>query len=81
MNTFAKLTVNANILPNETSRYRGSILYNGKEIVSAEFSFEEQWILNGLQPLKQKEIFRWQDQELYTIGMFHGPLFQSIPRH
>ena len=72
------LNVGAEIISTDPPRYKASLTSNGNEIVTAEFSFEPQWSLPGLAPLALKRKFAWQDNELYTAGMFHGPLFQSV---
>ena len=57
-----------------------NIINNGTVAVSAEFSFEADWLAKDLPVLTEKQAFRWKGPELYTIGMFHGPIFQSIQR-
>ncbi len=72
------LRVEAEISPEDPARCSASLFGNGNRIITAEFSFAPQWTLSGLAPLAKKQGLRWQDNELYTIGMFHGPIFQSI---
>jgi malonyl CoA-acyl carrier protein transacylase/phosphopantetheinyl transferase (holo-ACP synthase) len=72
------LNVEAEIIPADPPKYKASLFNNGNEIVTAEFSFEPQWTLSSLEPLARRRKLTWQDNELYTTGMFHGPLFQSV---
>ncbi|MFA4915467.1 MAG: beta-ketoacyl synthase N-terminal-like domain-containing protein [Syntrophales bacterium] len=60
--------------------YRARIFNAGKAVVSADFSFDADWRASALPELRDKKDSRWQGSELYTIGMFHGPTFQSIRR-
>lgn len=54
-------------------------LFNGvNRVVSAEFHFEPVWQLTELDPLGEVQASRWSDSELYSTGMFHGPVFQSV---
>jgi acyl transferase domain-containing protein/phosphopantetheinyl transferase (holo-ACP synthase) len=54
---------------------------NGSEVVvTADFVFEAEWRAAGLPPLGEKRPPRWSGQELYSTGMFHGPIFRSIAR-
>lgn len=59
-------------------KYRSQIVNAGAIVVSADFSFGTDWRASGLPDLKEKRNFRW--EELYSTGMFHGPIFQSIRR-
>ncbi len=59
-------------------KYRSQIVSAGNIVVSAEFSFGSEWCVSGLPDLMEKKNFRW--EELYSTGMFHGPIFQSIRR-
>jgi len=54
---------------------RGTALLFEAEMVAAEGA-----PLPPLAPLAAPEPPRWRDDELYTTGMFHGPLFQGIRR-
>lgn len=62
------------------SSYRAGLFNNGNLVVSAEFDFEADWRVSGLSALSELRPPHWQAHELYPIGMFHGPLFQSIKR-
>jgi phosphopantetheinyl transferase (holo-ACP synthase) len=48
--------------------------------VSAEFDFAAAPTLPALQPLGSSSSPRWDGAEIYHVGMFHGPVFQSL-RH
>lgn len=61
-------------------RYSASLLNAGTVVVSADFCFEAVPEIEGLPPLDQRREYRWSGGELYTTGMFHGPVFQSIRR-
>jgi len=54
---------------------RGTALLFEAEVVAAEGA-----PLPPLPPLAAPQPPRWRDDELYTTGMFHGPLFQGIRR-
>ncbi|MDP3340275.1 type I polyketide synthase [Frigidibacter sp.] len=54
---------------------RGTSLLFEAEVVAAEGA-----PLPALAPLAAPRPPRWRDDELYTTGMFHGPLFQGIRR-
>jgi phosphopantetheinyl transferase len=59
--------------------YRAELRNAGSVAAAAEFRFDPQWRLPALQPLgDDAQAFRWPGHELYTTGMFHGPLFQSV---
>src|SRR6185295_10280771 len=53
-------------------------LMNGATL--ADFRYEGEWRLAALPPLDGARAFRWPGDELYTTGMFHGPVFQSVRR-
>ena len=73
------LNVDAEIMSEDPAKYQATLFdNNGNRIITAEYSFAPQWKLTGLEPLTERQKLTWQDDELYTIGMFHGPLFQSI---
>ncbi len=72
------LNVRAELIGSE--KYRAHIVNAGTIVVSADFSFETDWRTGGLPELGEGRISRWGGKELYSIGMFHGPVFQSIER-
>jgi hypothetical protein len=62
------------------ARYRATIFNGAEPVVSADFQFEPAWRLPGLPPLGPARPSVWSGPELYTTGMFHGPVFQSVRR-
>lgn len=60
--------------------YRAHIHNDGRKVVTAEFSFRQYPDPEkpALAPLQEINTYRWRDEELYSTGMFHGPIFQSI---
>jgi acyl transferase domain-containing protein/4'-phosphopantetheinyl transferase EntD len=59
-------------------RYKAGLFNAGNLTASAEFSFEEEFRSASLPPLCEVRNSRWEGHELYTFGMFHGPIFQNI---
>jgi acyl transferase domain-containing protein/phosphopantetheinyl transferase (holo-ACP synthase) len=75
------LQVRARVLDGEQRCFAELISANGAVIVSAELSFAlDEVRCPALAPLSEHRSSVWNDEGLYTCGMFHGPLFQSI-RH
>jgi len=74
------LEVRAAVVDEEQGLYRASVLNRQGTAVSADFRFEPDWRIAGLPALSQQRLARWNGPELYSTGMFHGPVFQSI-RH
>ncbi|MFO0752030.1 MAG: beta-ketoacyl synthase N-terminal-like domain-containing protein [Thermodesulfovibrionales bacterium] len=74
------LTVGAEALGQDGAAFRAHLISSGSVAVSADFSFDTAWKLRGMPELADRRPSRWEGRELYTIGMFHGPLFQSIRR-
>jgi acyl transferase domain-containing protein/phosphopantetheinyl transferase (holo-ACP synthase) len=70
--------VTAMPVANEPGACRAVLFSEGREVVSATFYVEQPARWQAVQPLKENNAFRWQPQEYYTTGMFHGPVFQSI---
>ncbi|MEO4046069.1 beta-ketoacyl synthase N-terminal-like domain-containing protein [Pseudomonas sp. CAU 1711] len=58
--------------------YRAALHNAGNPVMSAEFRFAAPLIGTPLAELQGGVGYRWPDHELYSTGMFHGPLFQSI---
>jgi acyl transferase domain-containing protein/phosphopantetheinyl transferase (holo-ACP synthase) len=54
------------------------LLQDGQVVVSAEFGFDVTFQLPPLQAIQGTQDYRWSDEELYTAGMFHGPIFQTV---
>jgi acyl transferase domain-containing protein/phosphopantetheinyl transferase len=61
-------------------KYKAGLFNVGTLVVSAEFSFETDWRAQRLPALAESRRSRWEGHELYTFGMFHGPIFQNIKR-
>lgn len=60
------------------NHYRAELHNAGSLVMSAEFRFAAQLTGTPLTELQGGIGYRWPDHELYSTGMFHGPLFQSI---
>lgn len=74
------IEVRSELIDPGKGKYRALILNSGTVAVSADFSFETDWCAPGVPVLTEMRDSRWKGHELYTIGMFHGPIFQSIKR-
>jgi acyl transferase domain-containing protein/phosphopantetheinyl transferase len=72
------LEVRAEVVDAARSLYRATILDGAERVVSADFQFEPSWVAGRLAPLGATRPSLWSGPELYTTGMFHGPVFQSI---
>jgi acyl transferase domain-containing protein/phosphopantetheinyl transferase len=72
------LDVIAEVLDREGRRYRAAIYNSGALAVSAEYTTEAAFEEVITAPLSPSYEYRWPDHELYSTGMFHGPIFQSI---
>lgn len=66
----------------EEEVFQSVLLLNGQPVVEAEVWFTAcpADLLLPPPPLRERYPSRWRDDELYTLSMFHGPLFQSIRR-
>lgn len=74
------VTLQAERMAGDTERFRVQVLQAGAPSVEGEFIFGAA-PLAAIQPvetLSAPHASRWQDEDLYTLGMFHGPLFQSV---
>jgi len=76
------LQVRAVKIAGKNNAFRAEIFNNGQRVVSADYLFGEQ-NLQLTAPLADIENsptpYRWQGEyEEYNIGMFHGPIFQTI---
>ncbi len=75
------LEVRAEITDSERGIYSASLLNGQGTAVSADFLFSvPEWQNPALPALSEKRVSRWNGDDLYSTGMFHGPVFQSI-RH
>lgn len=78
-----ELTVEARGLPGDPAAFVAELSGPAGRLVSAEYVFGPEsagWQLPPAPALVQWRPARWNDDGLYTSGMFHGPVFQSI-RH
>jgi len=60
------------------NHYRAELHNAGSLVMSAEFRFATPLAGTPLAELQGGIGYRWPDHELYSTGMFHGPLFQSV---
>ncbi|MDY6853741.1 MAG: beta-ketoacyl synthase N-terminal-like domain-containing protein [Thermodesulfobacteriota bacterium] len=74
------LNVHAELIDAKTKTYRAQIFNKGTIAITADFSFEKEWCIDAIPELIEKREYPWQGNQLYTTGMFHGPIFQSIER-
>ncbi|MDH5484531.1 MAG: type I polyketide synthase, partial [Gammaproteobacteria bacterium] len=75
-----ELEVYVELLSNEDATYKAILSNNSSTIISTEFSFAKDWVCQAIPQLKAGREFRWKESEMYTEGMFHGPVFQSLHR-
>jgi hypothetical protein len=74
------LEVHAEVVDAAQGLHRATIFNDGEPVVSADFRFEPAFRLEGLAALGPARPSLWSGPELYTTGMFHGPVFQSVRR-
>ncbi|MCE9659334.1 MAG: acyltransferase domain-containing protein [Burkholderiales bacterium] len=74
------LEVRADLHDAARQLYRATIFNGTEPVVTADFQFAPDWRLGGLAPLGAARESVWSGPELYTTGMFHGPVFQSVRR-
>jgi len=72
------LEVRAEVVDAARSLYRATIVNGAETVVSADLQFEPSWRVGPLAPLGAGRPSVWSGPELYTTGMFHGPVFQSV---
>ena len=75
-----ELTLNVQAESVGPKKYRASLYNNDTHVASVDISFETDWRAKSLPALTERRDFDWEGHELYTFGMFHGKLFQSIRR-
>lgn len=75
-----QLTLTLEVRWQDAAAQRCAALLSGPQgrLVSAEFSFAPDWRLPALPALPEWRPARWNDGELYSTGMFHGPVFHSV---
>lgn len=74
------LNVSAKVIDSGSNKIQVLITNAGAVAAEATFSFEPDWRASGVPSLTERRDSHWEGHELYTIGMFHGPTFQSIRR-
>src|SRR6185295_12168113 len=75
------LEVRAEVADPGAGVFRAQLLNGATLAATADFRFDAAaWQLPGLAPLEAPKPYRWDGSELYTTGMFHGPVFQSVRR-
>ena len=74
------LEVHAETVDAEQGLYRATIFDGASLVVTADFRFTPDFRLAGLAELGPARPSRWSGPELYSTGMFHGPVFQSVRR-
>lgn len=74
----ATLTTTARILPGPETRVAVQILRGQSLLFEAEAVMEPGPDLPPLAPLAAPQAPRWRDDQLYSTGMFHGPLFRGV---
>jgi len=72
------LHVTSQLIDAEKNRFRAEVYNQNSLVISAEFAFDDLIVQQSLAPLSSPKLYRWPDNELYSTGMFHGPIFQSI---
>jgi malonyl CoA-acyl carrier protein transacylase len=76
------LEVSASRLSGKNNGFYAEIFNNGQKVVCAEYWFGEQelQLVESLPDIENSsEPYKWpEDYEEYSVGMFHGPIFQTI---
>ncbi len=75
-----RLEVWAELVDPERKAYAARISKGTEVVLAAEFVFVADWRAIALGGLAEKRSFFLSSDELYSTGMFHGPIFQSIAR-
>lgn len=70
--------VHAERIDSENTVFHAKIITDQGVAVSANYRFKPDWFGTPLSRLKEKKVSRWNDDNLYSTGMFHGPIFRSI---
>jgi acyl transferase domain-containing protein len=70
--------VKAEVIDRERGHYQASVLTARGTALTAEFRFAPDWRLGPLPALVERRESCWNAPDLYTTGMFHGPVFQSL---
>ncbi|WP_425259603.1 beta-ketoacyl synthase N-terminal-like domain-containing protein [Rubrivivax sp. RP6-9] len=72
------LDVVAEAIAGQPGSFRATLRQNGADAVTAQFAFAAQPVLPPLAALGPAQLPRWDGAQIYDIGMFHGPIFQSL---
>ena len=72
------IEVKAEVVDRERGHFQASVSTPRGTALCAEFRFEAQWRLAALPALQERRASCWNAPDLYTTGMFHGPVFQSL---
>jgi phosphopantetheinyl transferase (holo-ACP synthase) len=72
------LQIRSELVDPDKNVYRAHVINADSVVVSADFLFTPEWQIEGLTELSERRKFRWNENEMYTTGMYHGPTFQSI---
>ena len=70
--------VKAEVLDRNQGHYQASVTTARGTALTAEFRFAAVWELAALPALEERRESCWNAPDLYTTGMFHGPVFQSL---
>lgn len=70
--------VRADVADRARGRYVASVLTARGPVLTAEFAFEPDWRLAPMVPLRERRESGLNEPHLYSTGMFHGPVFQSM---
>ncbi len=74
------LEVRAEVIDRGAGTFRASVATARGVALSAEFQFDAERLLPKLPELQERRESCWNSPDLYTTGMFHGPIFRSL-RH
>lgn len=70
--------IQAELVDFERGHYRASVATSRGTALTAEFRFAPDWQLQPLPELQERRESCWNAPDLYTTGMFHGPIFRSL---
>jgi malonyl CoA-acyl carrier protein transacylase/phosphopantetheinyl transferase (holo-ACP synthase) len=70
--------VRADVIDRAAGRYAARVITARGPVLTAEFLFEAEWRLGPVAPLPERRESCLNAPYLYSTGMFHGPVFQSM---
>lgn len=70
--------VRAEVVDAGRGMYRASVATARGTALTADFQFGSELVLPALSPLGERRESCWNRPDLYSTGMFHGPVFQSL---